>query len=59
MLIPAVLALIVAAGVAWWLWPGRHTEPRPVQVEVDERSGSAVFGTAIVNYRAALRQSQQ
>ena len=28
---PAVLALIAAAGAAWWLWPGRHSEPQPLQ----------------------------
>jgi TolB-like protein/class 3 adenylate cyclase/Tfp pilus assembly protein PilF len=32
-LVPAVLALIAAAGAAWWLWPGRHSEPRPLQAE--------------------------
>jgi TolB-like protein/class 3 adenylate cyclase len=33
MLFPAVLALIAAAGAAWWLWPGRHSEPQPRQEE--------------------------
>jgi adenylate cyclase len=32
-LVPAVLALIAAAGAAWWFWPGRHSEPRPLQAE--------------------------
>ena len=33
MLVPAVLALIAAAGAAWWLGPGRHSEPRQRQTE--------------------------
>src|SRR5260370_34603053 len=33
MLIPAVLALIAAAGAAWWFWPGRHSEPQQLQAE--------------------------
>src|SRR5205085_5346699 len=33
MLVPAVLALIAAVGAAWWLWPGRHSQPRPLQAE--------------------------
>src|SRR5947209_954752 len=32
-LVPAVLALIAAAGAAWWSWPGRHSQPRPLQAE--------------------------
>src|SRR5690349_13355897 len=32
-LVPALLAVIAAAGAAWWLWPGRHSEPRPLQAE--------------------------
>jgi adenylate cyclase len=31
MFVPAVLALIAAAGATWWLWPGRLSEPRPLQ----------------------------
>ena len=31
MLVPAVLALVAAAGAALWLWPGRHSEPQPLQ----------------------------
>jgi adenylate cyclase len=33
MLVPAVLALIAAAGAAWWLGPGWHSEPRQRQAE--------------------------
>jgi adenylate cyclase len=33
MLVPAVLALIAITGAAWWLWPGRNSEPRPLQAE--------------------------
>jgi TolB-like protein/class 3 adenylate cyclase/Tfp pilus assembly protein PilF len=29
LLASAVLALLVAAGAAWWLWPGQRSEPRP------------------------------
>src|SRR5205823_9470367 len=32
-LVPAVLALIAAAAAAWWLWPGRHSQPQPLQAE--------------------------
>jgi len=32
-LAPGVLALVVAAGATWWLWPGQHSEPRPLQAE--------------------------
>jgi adenylate cyclase len=32
-LVPALLALIIVAGAAWWLWPGRQSEPRPLQAE--------------------------
>ena len=33
LLAPIVLALVAAAGAAWWLWPGQHSEPRPLQAE--------------------------
>jgi len=33
LLAPAVLALVTAAGAAWWLWPSQHSEPRPLQAE--------------------------
>ncbi len=33
MLFPAVLALIAAAAAVWWLWPGQHSELRPLQAE--------------------------
>jgi adenylate cyclase len=33
LLAPLVLALVAAAGTAWWLWPSRHSEPRPLQTE--------------------------
>jgi adenylate cyclase len=33
LLAPALLALVAAVGAAWWLWPGRHSEPRPLQIE--------------------------
>src|SRR5215467_4615190 len=29
LLASAVLALLMAAGAAWWLWPGQRSEPRP------------------------------
>ena len=58
MLVPAVLALIAAAGAAWWLWPGRHSEPRPLQAELTSARFSRI-GAAIVDRRAAFRQSQQ
>jgi adenylate cyclase len=32
-LVPVVLTLIAAAGAGWWLWPGRHSEPQPLQAE--------------------------
>ncbi len=32
MLVPAVLALLAAAGASWW-WASRHSEPRPLQAE--------------------------
>ncbi len=33
-LVPVVLTLIAAAGAGWWLWPGRHSEPQPLQAEL-------------------------
>jgi adenylate cyclase len=33
MAVPAVLALMAAAGAAWWFWPGRHSEPQQLQAE--------------------------
>src|SRR5947209_4370944 len=33
LLAPLVLAPVAAAGTAWWLWPSRHSEPRPLQME--------------------------
>jgi TolB-like protein/class 3 adenylate cyclase/Tfp pilus assembly protein PilF len=32
-LAPALLILVTAAGSAWWLWPGQHSEPRPLQAQ--------------------------
>ena len=34
----AALLLIAAAGVAWWLWPGQGSEPRPPATELPTAS---------------------
>jgi len=59
MLFPAVLAVIAVAGAAWWLWPGRHSEPRQRQAEAVQPYSAPRLSIAVLPFANLSDDPQQ